>query len=84
MANHKSTLKYIRSSNTKKLRNKHQLKTCRAFIKKLVKIKKKDEALLLFKKASSMLDKLANKNIIHKNNSSNKKSKLFKLLNLIK
>jgi small subunit ribosomal protein S20 len=37
----------------------------------------------LFKQVSSALDKLAKKNIIHKNKAANQKSKLAKLANKI-
>jgi small subunit ribosomal protein S20 len=80
MAHHKSALKRIRSSETKRLRNKYYLKTTRTFIKKLNNASNKEEAQELYKKVSSLLDKLAKKNIIHKNNAANKKSKLHKLM----
>jgi small subunit ribosomal protein S20 len=76
MANHKSALKRIRSNEAKAERNKYQAKTTRTFIKRLKTTTVKAEAEELFKKVSSMIDKLAKKNIIHKNNAANKKSKL--------
>ncbi|MFW5761018.1 MAG: 30S ribosomal protein S20 [Cyclobacteriaceae bacterium] len=80
MANHKSALKRIRSNETKRLRNKYQLKTTRTFVKRLKASTDKNEAQDLYKKVSSMLDKLAKKNIIHKNNAANKKSKLARFV----
>ena len=80
MANHKSALKRIRSNNTKRLRNRYQHKTTRTFIKKLRTTKDKAEAQELLKQVSSMLDKLAKRNIIHKNKAANNKSKLAKLV----
>ncbi|NJN24638.1 MAG: 30S ribosomal protein S20 [Cyclobacteriaceae bacterium] len=80
MAHHKSALKRIRSNESKRLRNKYYLKTTRTFIKKLKKSEDKAEAEELYKKVSSMLDKLAKKNIIHKNNAANKKAKLHKVM----
>jgi len=80
MAHHKSALKRIRSSETKRLRNKYYLKTTRTFIKKLRKATDKEEAQELYKKVSSLLDKLAKRNIIHKNNAANKKAKLHKVM----
>ena len=80
MAHHKSALKRIRSNETKRLRNKYYLKTTRTFIKKLRKATDKEEALELYKKVASMLDKLAKRNIIHKNNAANKKAKLHKVM----
>ena len=83
MAHHKSALKRIRSSETKRLRNKYYLKTTRTFIKKLRKSTDKEEAQELYKKVSSMLDKLAKRNIIHNNNAANKKAKLHKVVSAI-
>jgi small subunit ribosomal protein S20 len=80
MANHKSALKRIRSNETKRLRNKYQLKTTRTFVKRLKSTTDKNEAQELYKKVSSMLDKLAKKSIIHKNNAAHKKSKLAKFV----
>jgi small subunit ribosomal protein S20 len=81
MANHKSALKRIRANEAKRLRNRYQAKTTRTFIKRLRNTHDKAEAQELLKTVSSMLDKLAKKNIIHKNNASNKKSKLAKMVN---
>jgi small subunit ribosomal protein S20 len=80
MANHKSALKRIRANEAKRLRNKYQHKTTRTFIKKLKSVTDKVEALELFKTVTSMIDKLAKKNIIHRNNAANKKSKLAKFV----
>jgi small subunit ribosomal protein S20 len=41
-------------------------------------------AVELFKSVSSALDKLAKRNIIHKNKASNNKSKLARLVNTLK
>ncbi|MEL6412653.1 MAG: 30S ribosomal protein S20 [Bacteroidota bacterium] len=76
MANHKSALKRIRANETKRLRNRYQLKTCRTYIKKLKSTTDKQEGEALFKQVCSMLDKLARKRIIHKNKAANNKAKL--------
>lgn len=81
MANHKSALKRIRSNEAKRLRNRYQSKTTRTFIKRLRGTSDKGEAQELLKKVISMLDKLAKRNIIHKNKAANNKSKLTKLVN---
>jgi small subunit ribosomal protein S20 len=78
MANHKSAIKRIRSNNAKRLRNRYNSKTTRTFVKKLRSSKDSKEATELLPKVSSMLDKLAKRNIIHKNKASNLKSKLSK------
>ena len=79
MANHKSALKRIRSNESKKSLNKIQHKTTRNAIKKLKDAKTKKEAGKLYPGVVSLIDKLAKKNVIHKNKASNLKSKLSKL-----
>ena len=81
MANHKSSLKRIRSNAAKRLRNRYQAKTTRNAIKKLRGTSSKEEAAPLLTKVISMLDRLAKKNVIHKNKASNNKSKLTKFVN---
>ena len=81
MANHKSAEKRIRNSETKNERNRYQAKSTRTFIKKLRTTKDKKEAASMLPEINSMLDKLAKKNIIHKNKAANLKSKLTKKVN---
>lgn len=81
MANHKSSLKRIRTSAAKRLRNRYQHTTTRTFVKRLRNTTDKKEAEELLKKVCGMLDKLAKKNIIHKNKASNQKAKLTKFVN---
>ena len=78
MANHKSALKRIRSSEAKKLRNKYQHKTARTFIKRLRNTTDKKQGEELLVQVTSMIDKLAKRNIIHKNKAGNLKSSLTK------
>jgi len=81
MANHKSALKRIRSSEVKRNRNKYQHKTTRNAVRDLRATTDKKEAEKLFKEVSSMIDKLAKNNIIHDNKAGNLKSKLAKHVN---
>ncbi len=81
MANHRSALKKIRADKVKRIRNKYQLTTARTFEKKLRKTHTKAEAVGLLKKVSSLFDKLAKRNIIHRNKAANHKSRLAKLVN---
>lgn len=81
MANHKSAIKRIRSNASKRLRNRYQARTTRNAIKKLRSSNTKSEASDLLKKVISMLDRLAKKNVIHKNKAANNKSKLTKFVN---
>lgn len=78
MANHKSALKRIRNSETKRLRNRYQHKTTRNAIKKLRDVSSKNEAEKMFPSVASMIDKLAKNNIIHKNKAANLKSGLMR------
>jgi small subunit ribosomal protein S20 len=81
MANHKSAQKRIRSNDVKRIRNKYQHKTTRNAVRKLRASKDKKEALELLPSVTSMLDKLAKRNIIHKNKAANLKSGLATLVN---
>ncbi len=81
MANHKSAIKRIRANAAKRLRNRYQAKTTRNAIKKLRATTSKEEANPLLSKVVSMLDRLAKRNVIHKNKASNNKSKLTKFVN---
>ena len=78
MANHKSAIKRIRSSETKRIRNRYQHKTTRNAMKKLLETTKKKEAATLFPTVITMIDKLAKKNIIHDNKAANLKSNMAK------
>jgi len=80
MANHKSALKRIRNSETKRLRNKFQHKTTRNAIKVLRETEKKKDAETQLTNVVAMVDKLAKNNIIHKNKAANLKSKLTKFV----
>lgn len=81
MANHKSALKRIRSNEAKRLRNRYQHKTARTAIRKLRLLTDATEAAPLLKTVSSLVDKLARRNVIHKNKAANLKSSLTKHVN---
>lgn len=81
MANHKSAIKRIRQSEKRRLLNKYFHKTTRNAMSKLRSLSSKKEATALLPKVVAMLDKLTKRNIIHKNKSSNLKSKLTKHVN---
>ena len=84
MANHNSSIKRIRSSETKKARNKYQAKTTRNSVRKLKSNTVKKEALKQLPEVSSLLDKLAKNGVIHKNKAANLKSKLASHVNGLK
>ena len=80
MANHKSAIKRIRQSEKRRVFNKYLHKTARNAVRKLRALTSKKEAAEFFPTVVAMLDKLAKRNIIHKNKASNLKSKLAKYL----
>ncbi len=81
MATHKSAKKRIRSDNTKRLHNRYYSKTARKAVKSLRNTSNKDEAREKLPKVVSLIDRIAKKNIIHKNKASNLKSKLTRHVN---
>lgn len=81
MANHKSAIKRIRANSAKNERNRYQHKTARTIIKNIRKAATKSEAEKLLVDAISAVDRLAKKNIIHKNKAGNLKSSLQKHVN---
>lgn len=76
MANHKSALKRIRQEETRRLRNRYVARTTRNSVKNFRALTDKAEAEKLFPEVCSQLDKLAKKNVIHKNKAANLKSGL--------
>ncbi|MDP7567144.1 MAG: 30S ribosomal protein S20 [Flavobacteriales bacterium] len=83
MANHKSALKRIRQTETRRLLNKYKNKTTRNAVRDLRETTDKKEATAMLPKVTAMLDKLTKTNIIHKNKASNLKSKLTKHVNAL-
>jgi small subunit ribosomal protein S20 len=81
MANHKSALKRIRQTEKKRLNNKYYAKTTRNAVKKFRLSEDKDEAVKTYPEVVAMIDKLAKRNVIHKNKASNLKSKLALQIN---
>lgn len=76
MAHHLSAKKRIKQSEDRRVPNRYYARTARNAVKKLRNTKNKEEATALLPEVSSMLDKLAKKNIIHKNKAANLKSSL--------
>ncbi|MFC4665653.1 30S ribosomal protein S20 [Falsiporphyromonas endometrii] len=76
MANHKSSVKRIRQAKAHRLHNRYYARTTRNAVMAFRKLENKEEAVEKLPKLSSMLDKLAKKNIIHRNKAANIKSKL--------
>ena len=93
MANNKSAKKRIQIAERNRLINKSYKSTVRTLTKKTLencekyKTEPNDENKELVKtslnKAFSLIDKAVKKNVLHKNNGANKKSKINKLVKTI-
>ncbi|NLR80266.1 SSU ribosomal protein S20P [Chitinophaga polysaccharea] len=78
MANHKATKKDVRQSRKRNERNRYYGKTTRNAIRDLKAVTDKATAEKDLAEVASMIDKLAKRNVIHKNKAANLKSKLAK------
>lgn len=84
MANTKSAIKRIRSSERKRKINQVHRSRARTFVKRtrsLIAAGQFEEAEAMAQQAASALDKAAQKGIIHKNRAARSKSRLMKQLN---
>ncbi|MFZ4521233.1 MAG: 30S ribosomal protein S20 [Bacteroidales bacterium] len=81
MANHKSAEKRIRNAKTKRTQNRYQGRTVRNAVKKLRETEEPEAIAKDISKVVSQIDKLAKKNVIHKNKAANLKSKLMRKAN---
>ena len=78
----KSAKKAIRVSSRKKMQNDQWKRKMKEIIKKIDKIAKteKKEAEKLLSSAFQIIDKVAKKGVIKKNNAANKKSRLSRII----
>jgi len=76
MAHHLSSKKRIRQDEKKRLRNRYYKKSTRTAIAKLRDLSDAGEAASFFPKVMSMIDRLAKRNLWHKNKAANVKGKL--------
>lgn len=80
MANHKATKKDVRQAAKRRDRNRYYGKTTRNAIRSILSLTDKKAVAEELPKVISMIDKLAKRNVIHKNKASNLKSGLVKKL----
>ncbi len=81
MANYASALKSVRKTETRKRENRYYARTMRNSLKKMRMTTDKTEADKLLPELTAMLDKLAKRNVIHKNKAANLKSSITKHAN---
>ena len=84
MANHRSALKRIRTSEKSRQRNRVVRGSTRSTVRRarsLVDKNQLGEAAVAVQNAVSALDRAASKGVIHKNNAARRKSRLMRQLN---
>ncbi|MBN2727797.1 MAG: 30S ribosomal protein S20 [Bacteroidales bacterium] len=81
MANHKSALKRVRSTEKRRNYNRYYAKTMRNAIRVFRQIEKKDKAAKQLTGLISLIDRNAKRGVIHRNKAANLKSKLTKKFN---
>lgn len=83
MANHKSAEKRNRQASARRLLNRYVSRTARNSVRKLRATTSNEEAQKMYPEVCSMLDKLAKRNVIHRNKANNLKSKLAAHVNAL-
>ena len=81
MAHHLSAKKRIRQTEKRRLHNRYYKKSTRTAIAKLREMTDSEEATKFLPKVTSMIDRLAKRNLWHKNKAANIKGKLQKHVN---
>ncbi len=81
MANHPSALKRIRQNESRRLHNRYFQKSTRNAVRKFRTLENKKEATEQLPKLYAMIDKLAKRNMIHKNKAANLKSSITRFAN---
>jgi len=84
MAHHKSAIKRIRTNARNAERNKDAKTTLKTQVKKVRSSKTKADGESQYRETASLLDRLAQKGIIHKNKAANQKAKLAAVINKLK
>jgi small subunit ribosomal protein S20 len=78
-----STKKRIRQAKKRNLRNRHNKSMLKTWIRRVEEAPSKEEALKILPQAVSVIDKVAQKGVIHKNTAANKKSRLARHINTL-
>ncbi len=84
MPNHKSAEKRVRQSVKRQAYNRYYKVMAKRAMKAVRSSESHDEATQLFQRASQVLDRIADRGVIHKNYAANKKSKLARYVNSLK
>lgn len=84
MAHHKSSIKRIKQTRTKKLYNRLNKKALKLAMRGVREATNYDEGMKLLNKAYSVLDKVAAHGVIHKNFAANRKKSLSAMVKRMK
>lgn len=84
MAHHKSAIKRIRQNKKHKLYNRLNKKLMKQAVKAVREAKTYEEGMEKLKLATSILDKVSARGVIHKNCASNNKANLAKRVKALK
>jgi len=84
MAQHESAEKRARQAKRHAARNAQWKSRMRSAIKRVRSLTDKEKAKVELKKTVKLLDQLAAKGVIHRNNASNQKSRLTKFVSTLK
>ncbi len=80
MAHHKSAIKRIRQTKKRRLYNRMNKKLVKQALREVREAVSYEDAVAKVNKAYSILDKVAARGVIHKNNASNHKSQAARIL----
>ena len=81
MPNIKSSVKDVKKSRENRLRNQSTKSAMKTYVKKTKAAAGKPEAAELARQTTSVIDKAAERGIIHKNAAARRKSRLMKAVN---
>lgn len=81
MPRHQSAVKRVRQNEKRRQRNQSQLSKMKTLVKKALQTTEKEEAETAAKEATSYLDKMASKGLVHQNYAARKKSKIAQHVN---
>lgn len=81
MATHQSAIKRMRQSEKRAAKNRQERSALKTMTKKVLAAPSQAEAKVLLNEVTSALDKMARKNVIHRNKAANQKSRLARFAN---
>ncbi|NQS98615.1 MAG: 30S ribosomal protein S20 [candidate division Zixibacteria bacterium] len=81
MPHHKSCIKRVKTSAKARIRNRAYKSVMKTAIKRVNESPDYEKASMEYRKASSILDKLVLKGVIHRNKANNQKSQLARRIN---